>query len=106
MSLDRKQLVRDYKALFKVLRPSVVRWVDCSADWYGFFMPGTRSDTIILNLDLVNTDDLIRGILLHELIHSEQHTLGLPLHHGRWFTRRRHQLERITGVSIHDGSPQ
>jgi hypothetical protein len=89
---------RAYKGLFKTRRVAL-REVSTDTDWAGIFIPGTRSDTILINTHLC--PDIV-GTVLHELIHAEQAKLGVPTDHGSYFQarvaelREKHNLEVYT----------
>lgn len=94
-----QQIFESYRPWFKT-RPVVLRAVDASTDWYGMFLPGPKSDTILLNLDHADTERLVRGTLLHELIHAEQMRATGVLDHGAYFQLRAAELRRRTGLPI------
>lgn len=115
--MNRRKIERECRALFPKLRPCVVRWIEASfpdgESWHGLFCPGSlkndsvRSDTILLNLHYAEgemgdrtMENFMRGILIHELIHLEQWTMGHNPSHGTYFKQRRAELRAKTGINI------
>jgi hypothetical protein len=87
-----------YRRLFDLRRPVRLHLVDVSDAEYGAFYPGIREDLILINREYAETEEQVRGALLHKLIHAEQHGLGLPLDHDAYFNRRAAELKATTGI--------
>ena len=88
-----------YRPWFRTRRLAV-RSANVLEPWFGLFVPGVEADTILVNAHLCTTEALVRGTLLHELIHAEQHALDMPLDHGAYFTHRQQELAARTGLPI------
>lgn len=108
--MTQAETLRWARGHFPRLRRHAVRWVYADTDWYGLFIPGLRSDTILVNLwnhvgEGSVQGEWLRGTLLHELIHCEQCTNGYQPSHGAYFVHRRDELMQLSGVYIPPGTP-
>ena len=88
-----------YRRLFDLRRPVRMHLVDTSEPSFGEFWPGAEVDLILINRAYAETEEQVRGALLHELIHAEQCGLDLPLDHDDYFNRRAAELQAITGIA-------
>lgn len=108
--MNNKEIVAWARGFFPTVRRHVVRWVYTDTGWYGLYLPGIHSDTILVNAwnhvgeGCIQTEWL-KGTLLHELIHCEQNARDIRIDHGAYFRARREELMQITGVFIPPGVP-
>lgn len=94
-----QQAFKAYREWF-TLKRLVVRTCDVGDDWFGMYLPGPRSGTILVNLHHADTPRLVVGTVLHELIHAEQHALGMKMDHGPYFQQRRAELRKKGDFAI------
>lgn len=92
--------VRQYQPWFAIGRAQVRGVYDTTAPYHGITFDGPLAATILINLSFADTEDRLRGTVLHEFIHAEQLHMGRPTDHGAYFQNRRRELQERTGLPI------